>query len=438
MESVTLKRRTSTGKIQLWKIWVKDDTVYNEWGQQDGVLQKTSDKKTHKGKAGTKAYRDAKQVAIDTALSQIEGKKKKGYSEELLEINFEPLQYPLPRSIKFFKPVNSSSMEEQLERLKDIKNPILTIKRNGHCYILQRVGEWKFYTRTLEDRTENIRTSLGEDFKVLQTELDNLGFKDGTIIFCEALVKDLSSGKDNPQLAASWLRSEGSAAREAFRNIYVANSVPEFYLIYPITIDGNINTTSFEDTFNDLKARFKEAFGSLNKFTRCLETYPYYDIKGLLNIIESKDFVHEGFVIYDAKENPGTKLYTVTGEPKRPKSVIKFKCIPELDFLVLPSLETGTGKNQGLLKDVLVYEKNGKSIELVYKFGIFTDDQRKFYTTTKEWPRVFSLKVRERSEDGKLKFVSFVKDHTIERTKDVSELGYSKADITRLWDSRGD
>ena len=40
-EYPTLYKLTKTGKVQQWKIWVEDTTIWTEYGQKGGKLQTT-------------------------------------------------------------------------------------------------------------------------------------------------------------------------------------------------------------------------------------------------------------------------------------------------------------------------------------------------------------------------------------------------------------
>ena len=74
-----LYKKTSTGKIQQWQIWVEDSTIWTEYGQCGGKLQRTSDTIKEGKNIGKKNETSSQEQAHLEALSQWEKKAKKGY-----------------------------------------------------------------------------------------------------------------------------------------------------------------------------------------------------------------------------------------------------------------------------------------------------------------------------------------------------------------------
>lgn len=79
----TLYKKTSTGKVQTWRIWVVDSTMYSESGKLDGKKILTTDV-IKKGKnIGRSNETTPSQQAILEAQSRWEKKLKKGYVKTL-------------------------------------------------------------------------------------------------------------------------------------------------------------------------------------------------------------------------------------------------------------------------------------------------------------------------------------------------------------------
>lgn len=77
----TLYKRTKTGAIQEWTVWSNIDTVYTEWGQQNGAKQTSSTVaiSTNEGKANE---RNVEEQAEFDAGSLWRNKVDKGYVED--------------------------------------------------------------------------------------------------------------------------------------------------------------------------------------------------------------------------------------------------------------------------------------------------------------------------------------------------------------------
>ena len=77
----TLYKRTKTGSIQEWTVWSNIDTVYTEWGQQNGAKQTSSTVAipTNEGKANE---RNVEEQAEFDAGSLWRNKVDKGYVED--------------------------------------------------------------------------------------------------------------------------------------------------------------------------------------------------------------------------------------------------------------------------------------------------------------------------------------------------------------------
>lgn len=78
----TLYRRTSTGAIQQWKVWVEGNTIFTEYGQVGGALQTTS-KDAWTTNEGRSNERTPEQQAIFEANSMWEKRSELKYSTSI-------------------------------------------------------------------------------------------------------------------------------------------------------------------------------------------------------------------------------------------------------------------------------------------------------------------------------------------------------------------
>jgi DNA ligase-1 len=79
----TLYKKTSTGKIQTWRIWVEGNTIYTEYGQLGGKLQQSDDTIKVGKNIGRSNETTPEQQAELEALSQWEKKSKKHYVQNI-------------------------------------------------------------------------------------------------------------------------------------------------------------------------------------------------------------------------------------------------------------------------------------------------------------------------------------------------------------------
>lgn len=78
-----LYKLSSKGKTQSWSIWTQDSTIWTKWGQIDGKHQTTSEEIKEGKNIGKANATTPEQQAEAEALSQWQGKLKKGYVADL-------------------------------------------------------------------------------------------------------------------------------------------------------------------------------------------------------------------------------------------------------------------------------------------------------------------------------------------------------------------
>lgn len=79
MKFDTLYKKTSTGKVQSWRIWVEKNTIFSESGQVGGKLVRTSDTVKSGKSKGTSKETTPEQQALAEARSKWTKQLKKGY-----------------------------------------------------------------------------------------------------------------------------------------------------------------------------------------------------------------------------------------------------------------------------------------------------------------------------------------------------------------------
>lgn len=80
-----LYKRTSTGAIQTWEVWVEGSTMHSESGQIDGIKTPSEDTIKEGKNIGRSNETTAEEQAVLEAKARWTGKLKKGYVEKLAD-----------------------------------------------------------------------------------------------------------------------------------------------------------------------------------------------------------------------------------------------------------------------------------------------------------------------------------------------------------------
>lgn len=159
MNKVTLFHTARTGGVKQWSIWIEADkkTVTVEWGIVGKKLQTSSDTAVSKGKEGTKAFKDVYQCAQENYERQLRKKREEGYAETLTTTDTSDWMDGLTKTFVPSKPLNSAK-PGQLEKYEAAGTLIKQRKRDGRRILAlkTRKGQWRVYTRRIEDVTANL------------------------------------------------------------------------------------------------------------------------------------------------------------------------------------------------------------------------------------------------------------------------------------------
>lgn len=413
----TLYQKTRTGKTQQWSIWVENNgasgypEVWIEHGHVDGKKQLTHDIIKKGVNVGKINETTPLQQAFLVAERKITKQKEKGYRESkvISKQDIGDFSAPLPKELCFYKPKNSIP-DNKIKDLEKNNRAIYTVKRDGmmHVIRLSKFGNGvEIYSRRMDLVTDK--------YPHLVSELCNL--QAGAILLGEIILD--KGGKDDFNGVSQICRSDADKAIEKQTEL------------------GNVFYYAFDLAFYEEKnllvtTPYKERLKILNELVRGYRYIKAPEVisgnhKDALAEVSGKGL--EGLVVWDSEGvMTEDEAYTFNGKPYRPNLLWKSKPKYEDDFIVRfdPNNgigEYGTGKNQGKLKSVFLYQinDNGKEIFLAKCGGGLTDDQRSYYTNA-TYPRVWRVEYDSvQQKTGSLRFPVFSLDRTILGDKDISE-----------------
>jgi len=177
----TLFKKTSTGAIQTWKVWVEGSTVVNEYGQFNGAMQIARENITSGKNIGKINETTPETQASAQAKSEWEKKKKKGYVENIDqaregEVDCTVIQGGVP-------PMLAHKFSEQGHKISF--PAFIQPKLDGHrCIAVIRSGRCTLWSRTqkLIAGVPHIERQLEKQFSssdiILDGELYNHSYKD--------------------------------------------------------------------------------------------------------------------------------------------------------------------------------------------------------------------------------------------------------------------
>lgn len=208
-EFPTLYKRTSAGKIQMWRVWVKEDTVYTEHGQVDGKKQTTSkvSKETNVGKAN---YRSPQEQAVFDAQSMWNNRKdRKGYVTDPNEI---------PTGKQQIRPMLAKNYEEHKHKLP--KDFMISAKLDGvRCLAVKECGKVRLLSRSGKEWDREILKHIVD---VLENEIMADGdIFDGEIYNHDMTFEDISGAtkryREDTEDLQYWIYDIPSMGDEPFR-----------------------------------------------------------------------------------------------------------------------------------------------------------------------------------------------------------------------------
>jgi ATP-dependent DNA ligase len=411
----TLYQKSRLDKIQEWSIWVVEKgtsgfpEVHIEHGQTDGKKQTTFDIVSEGVNIGKANETSALQQAYLMMERKATKQKEEGYVEDqkalnkTLEINWTK---PLPKELCFYKP--QSSIEEN--KLTKLKKPIFTIKRDGLMTIIRQCDEGlQVYSRRMD--------LVSDKFPHLTKALSKLPPK--TILLGEVIFD--RNGKDDFKTATSIYRSDPEVAIEKQKELGNIS----YYAFDLAFLDGKnlLTTTAFNDRHKllsdlvkKLNSQWVMASEVINKNHQdALEETSKRKLEGLV--------IWDGDGIMDEDE-----AMTLSGKPYRPNVLWKSKKKLETDVIVRWDPDNGigdygNGKLKGLFGNGFMYQLHeDKEIFLGKVGGGLSEDDRKYYTDTKLFPRCWCIELDSfQPKSGKARFPVFNLDRTLCDDKSIEE-----------------
>lgn len=392
MKRVTLKNRTTAGKIKVWSIWTENDRVFVEWGLEGGKLQ-TADYKAEPMNVGkANATTGAEQAELE-AKATITKKTDEGYTagEVASTIKNSNILWdrPLPKAFCACKPITKLTPKFQ-------KNSewIMQRKFNGHCLILHATasGEKHLYSRRMDSLDHLVgKNGISEITEVLNR------LPTCSIVVTE-FVATLKNGKEFPRAVAKVVRTEdGAEAIAKYNNHKKEGTTFNLIVLDALFLSaGDLTGLNFPERADLLK--------------ECnLATQPYLSCEQYDTAVEkAKSLGWEGFVI--RKVNDSHLSYTLNGKADR-KGSYKDKFLSEDDFVVTGA-ELGTGKNEKVYAHFYLAQYVDGKLKNFGKCGpgTLTADQMVELTEEidkgkRKFPFVVEIQYQSRQEDsGKLEF----------------------------------
>ena len=309
----TLYKKTSTGAIQSWRIYVLDQrgsdtaaTIYTEHGQVDGKIQQTSEHITEGKNIGKKNETTPKEQAVKEAKARWEKQKKKGYVETIEKAQAEEVDDIIEGGIV---PMLAHKYTDHGHK---IKYPAFAQpKLDGiRCIAIVKDGECTLWSRTRKPITA---------VPHIQMELE-AAFPTGVIVLDGELYNH--DYRNNFEKIVSLVRQE--------------EPDPEHHLvqyhIYDIASEGTFKER-FE-RFQELFSHYEDAFTSLFLVT----TTTVSSEDGVSNLFEkAREMGFEGIILRNADSEYVNK---------RSYDLQKVKEFDDAEFQII-GIEEGRGKLAG-------------------------------------------------------------------------------------------
>jgi hypothetical protein len=424
METI-LYKQTRTGKIQEWKIWVKDkgNSAYPEvWvshGIVDGKKQQTYDiidKGVNIGKANeTSPLEQAKLTAERKITKQIEEGYKYTIEEAEVQQSID-FDKRFPKELCFYKPKNSID-QKKIDKLEKASRLIITKKEDGQMYIVRKSKLFgvEIYSRRMDLETEK--------FPHLVPLFNKLPY--GTVLLGEMVLTGYNNHIIAYKNVSKICRSD---PEEAIRKQDMLGKTS--YRIFDIAFfnyENWLTSKNYEKRYNKAVELAKQCKFESNNYIKAVKKFDVNHTEAMQYAINNKA---EGLVLWDSfdtmKDNDWA---TFNGKAYRPNVVWKSKPKHEDDFIVRFDPDNkigdyGKGKNKNKLGKVFVYQldENGREIYLGKCGGGLSDKQREFYTDSTKFPRVWRIEFdTAQPGTGALRYPVFGVDRTLNNDKDMHE-----------------
>lgn len=421
MSETILYQKTRLGKIQQWKIWVKENgesgspEVWIEHGLEDGKKQTTHDIISEGVNIGKSNETTPLQQAMLTMERKITKQKENGYCETIDELDKSltiDFSQQFPKELCFYKPKNSID-EKKLKKLENSGQAIFTVKHDGMMHIVRKSNAFgvEIYSRRMDLVTDKY-PHLIEAFKKLP---------DGTVLLGEIILTGYNNHKEAFNAVSQICRSDPEKAIEKQKELGKVS----YYIFDVAFVDGKNWLTSVAWLLRWSKSKDLAKMCD-SEYVMAAEVLKKPHKEALEEVKKRK---LEGIVVWDKKGvMEDNSAFTLNGKAYRPNVLWKSKPKYEDDFIVRfdPKNgigEYGSGKNHGKVKSVHLYQldENGEEVFLAKCGGGLSDEQRDFYTTAK-YPRVWRVEYDSiQPKTGSLRFPVFNADRTFAGDKDVKE-----------------
>jgi bifunctional non-homologous end joining protein LigD len=402
MNKVTLYAAASKGGQKQWSIWIEPDgaTVTVEWGVVGGSLQRSSDVAKPKGRAGTASFKDAKASAKDNYDKQIRKKREEGYREQHEKESKGDWLMMLDKNFVPAKPVSKMELAE-LEAQE--KRGVLWFqrKRDGrrHLALKTRMGDWKLYTRRIEDISCHIPAVMD----ALNALVD---VPNGTILDGEIIVEGMAE--------KAGFRTVGTFTNYASDPDFAAATSRRFKVRFMVF------DTLYWDGLEIWKAPYSARYEALQHVIPTGPKCPVYLAENLkMSFADARKLVEEkgweGLVCW---RHDQPSFVRKGGKPKR-VNAIKWKPICEGDFIAT-GYYLGSGELSRVTGGLHIEEIDPETNERrsAGKVGTGFDFNMRQEILNWTFPCVVEVKYDSQEPTGKLRFPVFVRKRD---DKDVDE-----------------
>lgn len=317
-----LYKKTSTGAINEWNIYVKGNEIHTVYGQVGGKLQSTKDIIKEGKNIGRSNETTPEEQAFNEAKSKWEKQVKKGYVEELdrAEAGDNDIEGG-------YAPMLAHKYSDHADK---IKFPALTQpKFDGHrCVAVIKGGKATLWSRT--GKPINSMPHIVEELQLV--------YPKGTHRIDGELYNH--KYKTNFEYISSRIRLEEPPEDGTHTEVQ--------YHIYDKAMDGGF-ATRIEHVTNELKTYEKEK--EKLKYLKVVETKEAADEDELMDYFES--FLQNGYEGSMVRNKEG--LYV----GKRSKDLLKIKKFDDAEFNIVGIAE-GRGKLMGHAAKFLCHTIEGK------------------------------------------------------------------------------
>ena len=320
MKSI-LYKRTKSGKVQTWQIFVDGNTFYTEEGILDGKITRSKPTTCKPKNVGRANEVSAEQQAKVEAEAKYKKKLKSNYHESVEDVDEE----------QFFEPMLAKEFVKYEKTIHWTEGVGVQIKFNGHRIIAKKSG---LFTRKGEKYTclVHIEEALKPFFaKYPKAVLDGEGFNEG-------LREKLNEISKLLRKSVNATPEDIAKSKELIRfNIYdgfgFGAEESEGYVTRKKAIDDYFGKLYGEGVFDEVKTVYVSSKAELEKLYQ--------------QFLADK---HEGAIL---------RIINQPYQRKRSKYLLKYKPVDDAEFKIL-DVEEGEGNRAGMAGKVVCEMENGE------------------------------------------------------------------------------